>query len=101
MTIVLNSEFKELIKDKHNANIVNYLNTKGYGLEETILEIAKELSLLHNLSLGASIEVVTYDAGFTLDCLSNCMVDKTEIDFKFLACLMENDELEYQLSVNV
>jgi hypothetical protein len=101
MTIVLNSEFKELIKDKHNANIVNYLNTKGYGLEETILEIAKELSLLHNLSLGASIEVVTYDAGFTLDCLSNCMVDKTNIDFKLLACLMENDELEYQLSVNI
>lgn len=101
MTIVLNSEFKELIKDKHNANIVNYLNTKGYTLEQSILEIAKELSLLHNLSLGASVEVVTYDAGFTLDCLSNCMVDKTNIDFKLLACLMENDELEYQLSVNI
>lgn len=100
MKIVLNSEFKELIKDKHNANIVSYYKSKGYSLEETILEIAKELSLLHNLSLNASIGVVTYDAGFTLDCLSNCMVDKTDIDFKLLACLMENDELDYQLSLN-
>ena len=99
MKIVLNSEFKELIKDNHNANIVAYYYSKGFTLENVLLEIAKELSLLHNLSLGASVDVVMYDAGFTLDCLSNLMVDNLEIDFKLLACLIENDELDYQLSL--
>ncbi len=102
MKIVLNSEFKELIKQNHNANIVAWYESKGFTLEQTLLGVAKQLSLMHNLSLGASVDVVMYDAGFTLDCLF-CGIDNSsedsEVDFNFLATFMENDELHYQLSL--
>lgn len=97
MTIELNSEFTKAIQDNHNREIVEYLNSKGFTLEQVLLEISKEVSLQNKISLDAAKCVVMYDAGFTLDVISHCTFDKKEIEFKILAQLMDNDELDYQL----
>jgi hypothetical protein len=97
MELVLDTELQKFLNQKHNKNIVDYLESKGMTLEQAFTLLAEEISLKYGISISSANCVVLYDIGYTLDFFSNFMVDNLSINIRLLLTYFESDELDYQI----